>query len=67
MGHLKQCARTPKCVTSNLIRHLETKGHEKEFLEYSKIKQTETSKKRKLNEMSDSPVILQIKTLLLFL
>ena len=48
--------RPPKGVTSNLIRHLETKGHEKHFLEYSKIKQTETSKKRKLNEMSDSPV-----------
>ena len=49
--------RTQKGVTSsNLIRHLETKGHEKEFLEYAKIKQTVTSKKRKLNEMSDSPV-----------
>ena len=48
--------RTPPGVTSNLFRHLETKGHEKQFLEYSKIKQTETSKKRKLNEMSDSPV-----------
>ena len=48
--------RPPKGVTSNLIRHLETKGHEKEFLEYSKIKQTETSHKRKLNETYDSPV-----------